>query len=201
MQYESGKNLIEEYINKGIIENYVDFFEDNSTSDDISSSDEDVTINYSYDFSKETLTFLNDWLSGANEEPSSISDVVKMELKKYVPSTPNVTLFRGMEDFDIGKLSYVNRKIKQGNAGDVQLIHFDSINSWTYDENVAYNLSSNNRIFKITIEPRDIVLDTTLLDPTFITTKCSGFPNEKEVIIKAGHYVVLNDDYDYGLYE
>ncbi len=62
------------------------------------------------------------------------------------------------------------------------------IASWTYSLDMAKNFDEGLGIINIVASNSMVLIDTTNLDPDFISAKFSGFPEEEEVIILPGKY-------------
>lgn len=125
-------------------------------------------------FSQETINFLGHWLSGGKDVEFVSENSIK-ELNKYKPNI-EIKLYRGVKNDD---------KI------DKKEISFSFYSSWAYDEKMALNFSDNGDIISIKVGSDKILVDTTLLNPKFIISRCSGFPEETEVILLPGKYKLV----------
>jgi hypothetical protein len=86
-------------------------------------------------------------------------------------------LYRGLKDSD-----------KLQTIGDKHFLQFPFLSSWTFEKSMACNFS--DKCVKATIPTKDILIDTTLLNPRYIERTLGGFPEELEVIVRQGTYEV-----------
>ena len=125
-------------------------------------------------FSIETTKWLGHWLSGG-ADASDVPAIVHEELNKLMEemSHTKIRVFRGLTPEDhvlLGRLT------------------FAGFSSWTHDIEIAH--SFGDVVVSCDVDPTEVLIDTTLIDPNFIMVKCSGFPEEKEVILNPGTYDV-----------
>lgn len=109
---------------------------------------------------------LGGWLSGGKEIIIFSLPVLEF-IDKYKKPSESVKLYRGEK--------------KSDNVVENDII-FSGMSSWTYSPEYAKYFTDTGRIFFAVVEPSQIILDTTKMDPKFIST-IGGFPDEKEVIL------------------
>jgi hypothetical protein len=124
-------------------------------------------------FNEDAIEWLGNWLSGG-KELTILPQNIKRELNQYIPDD-NIVLYRGLLNTDL--IFYNENK---------QCIKFDFVSSWTYDKQMAFNFG--DRVIKTICDPKNVIIDTTILSHEFIMMKCSGFPDELECIIDVGIY-------------
>jgi hypothetical protein len=127
-----------------------------------------------HNFSEVTIEWLGNWLSGGGDA-SFVPDEVIAELNRpeFKPRVTSVRLFRGLHPKDN----------VEGN-----ILTTTRFSAWTYAEKMAHNFGK--KVVTTTARLSQILVDTTRLDPYFIEYECSGFPDEKEVILYPGQYEI-----------
>jgi hypothetical protein len=124
-------------------------------------------------FSNETITWLGHWLSGGANASDTPATVFKELNELNLRPPTKIRIYRGLKPED---------NVLQG------YLTFSSLSSWTLDVEMAHNFGSV--VVSCEVVPTQVFVDTTRIDPHFIISKCSGFPEEKEVILNPGRYGV-----------
>jgi hypothetical protein len=128
--------------------------------------------------SMKTGTWLTEWMSGGKEVPDlnirGIKELKHLELKT------KTQLFRGLK-----KGERLGKGYRKGTVSTTfDAFQSERFTSWTKSKDMAKNFSEDG-VISIWAEPKDSLIDTTLLDPQEVI-KYSGFPDEQEVILLPG---------------
>lgn len=136
-----------------------------------------------FSFCNETLEFLGGWLSGGKTIcskviPNHVSDDLQVFSHKFSTEKEEEYLYRGLLE---SESPFVQ--------DDKQYIKFDTLSSWTYSKLIA-SYFSDGIIIRTLVNKQQVFLDTTILDSKFIIGQLGGFPDEKEIILLPGMFVI-----------
>ncbi|MFS8159766.1 MAG: hypothetical protein ACMG6E_06060 [Candidatus Roizmanbacteria bacterium] len=132
-----------------------------------------------HEFSEVTKEWLGGWLSGG-KDITDLPTTVIAECQDYLPTDGHTLLYKALTKGD--KLV----KLDGNNA----IFIATNPSSWTYDFEMSKNFKTEWPVVSISIGEASVLIDTTMLDPTYIMNTLGGFPDEREVILLPGTYRV-----------
>jgi hypothetical protein len=137
-------------------------------------------------FTTETTNWLKCWLSNCDTELTleeinkKVSQNVVSELQSYKLKEPT-TLYRGIKDREIITIT-----------GNKNVYKTDTLSSWTYLFDVARCFAGDklHRVISTFTTPCMSLLDTTLLDFSYMYFELCTNPEYEEVVLLSNNFVV-----------
>ena len=130
----------------------------------------------------ETIVWLGEWLSQTGndtyEMTERLTNDIKDDLKAYMDRHGYLDkydqLYRG-----------TSRSISPSERG---IVEFNTVTSWSLDPTLAGYFGEH--VIETDVSTEDVLIDTTLLNPSEMIETLGGFPEEVEVILLPGNYTI-----------
>jgi hypothetical protein len=135
-----------------------------------------------YNFSKETITFLQDWLNAETDSLIELTANVRTEIDHFM-----------QEESPMKTLTIYRADVSSDTFVETESIELKALSLWTLDKQMAVNwaeveIGNPNGVIEAKVERKNIFLNTTLFNDDFIKYVIGEAPEEKRVIVNPGTY-------------